>query len=71
MEPRFSENKCSKFRRIDTKFGIDHALGQEWVQKQAKSLTFKIFKVAATAIFNFSPYKQWKLPKNGATFILA
>ena len=39
--------KCSRFRRIgtDNEFGVDDGLGLEWVQKEAQSSTFKIFKM--------------------------
>ena len=55
IEPRFFEHKSSGFRRIGTKFGKDDDLGLEWVQKEAESFAFKIFKIAATLIFNFFP----------------
>ena len=69
MESHFSGQKCSKLPRMGNKFGVDDGLGLEWVQKEAQSLTF--FKIAAASIFSFSPYKQCKLPKIGATFLQA
>ena len=55
IKPCYSEHKCSRFRRIGTKFGVVNGVGPECVQKEAWSRTFKIFKMAATAVFNFSP----------------
>ena len=54
MKPRSSEHKYPRFRRNGTKSGLEDGLGLEWVQKEAQSLNFNIFKMAATAIFKFS-----------------
>ena len=71
MEPRFSEHKCPRFRRMGTKFGVDDGVRLGWIQKEAQILTFKIVKMAAPSIFNSSSFKQCKLLKNGAMFLRA